>query len=98
MMNKDLYRRGYSTLLLKCITSKRVEYILTEFHDGICGNHSGARTMAAKVLRAGYYWPTVQGDCVEYVKKCAKCQEFDHLHHRRTEELHNIIFPWSFTI
>ena len=36
MMNKDLYRRGYSTLLLKCITSKRVEYILTEIHEGIC--------------------------------------------------------------
>jgi len=74
------------------------EYILVEIHEGICGNHSGARTMAAKVLRAGYYWPTVQGDCAEYVKKCVKSQEFDPLHHRRTEELHSIIFPWSFTI
>jgi len=50
MINKDLYRRGYSTPLLKCITSKRAEYILAEIHEGICGNHAGARTMAAKVL------------------------------------------------
>jgi len=52
----------------------------------------------SKVLRAGYYWPTVQGDCAEYVKKCAKCQEFDPLHHTRREELHSLISPWSFAI
>jgi len=58
--------------LLKCITSKRVEYILAKIHEGVCGIHSRARTMAANVLRAGYYWSTIQGDCIEYVKKCAK--------------------------
>jgi len=71
---------------------------MAEIHEGICGNHAGARTMAAKVLRAGYYWPTIQGDCAEYVKKCAKCQEFDPLHHTKPEELHSITSPWSFAI
>jgi len=98
MINEDLYRRGYSTPLLKCITNKRAEYILVEIHEGICGNHAGARTMAAKVLRDGYYWPSVQGDYAEYVKKCAKCQVFDPLHHTRSEELHSIIYPWPFAI
>jgi len=93
MINEDLYQRGYSTPLLKCITNKRVEYILAEIHEMICENHARARTMAAKVLRAGYYWPTIQGDCAEYVTKCAKCQEFGPLHHTRPEELHNIISP-----
>jgi len=54
--------------------------------------------MAAKILRVGYYWPTIQGDCAEYVKKYAKCQEFGPLHHTRPEELHNIISSWSFAI
>ena len=58
MINEDLYWRGYSTPLLN-ITNKRIKYILAEIHKGICGNHAGARTMAAKVLRAGYYWPTI---------------------------------------
>jgi len=71
---------------------------MAEIHEGDCGNHAGARTIVAKVLRAGYYWPTVQGDCAEYVKKCAKCQEFGPLHHTRLEELHNIISPWPFAI
>jgi len=73
MINDDLYRRGYSAPLLKCITNKQVKYVLTEIHEGVCGNHSGARTMTSKVLKEGYYWLTVQGDCAEYVKKCSKC-------------------------
>jgi len=98
MINDDLYRRGYSAPVLKCITGKQAEYVLTEIHEGVHGNHSGARTMASKVLRAGYYWPTVQGDCAEYVKKCSKCQEFDPLHHAKPEELHSFISPWPFAI
>jgi len=54
--------------------------------------------MAVNVLRASYYWPTVQGDCAEYVKKCAKCQEFGPLHHAKQEMLHSLISLWSFAI
>jgi len=36
MINEDLYQRGYSTPLLKCITNKRAEYIIAEIHEGIC--------------------------------------------------------------
>ena len=63
LIGLDLYRRGCSMSLLKCLTKELAQYVLQEIEDGVCGNHSGARTMAAKVIRAGYYWPTVQGDC-----------------------------------
>ncbi|XP_020205839.1 uncharacterized protein LOC109791001 [Cajanus cajan] len=66
----ELYRRGFSTPLLKCIDSAQAEYVLREIHDGICGSHLGGRTMAAKVLRAGYYWLTLRTDCAEFVKRC----------------------------
>jgi len=54
--------------------------------------------MAAKVIRTGYYWPTVHGDCAEYVKKCLKCQEFSPLHHLKLEELYSMTSPWPFAI
>ena len=54
--------------------------------------------MDAKVLRASYYRPSVQGDCIEYVKKCAKCQEFDPFHHVKSKMLHNLMSPWPFAI
>ena len=94
MIGQDLYRRGYSTSLLKCLTKEQSQYVLQEIHEGACESQSGARTMATKIVRAGYYWPTVHGDSGDYVKKCQKCQEFGPLHHRKPEELH-IIGPLS---
>jgi len=55
VINQDLYRRGYSMSLLKCITKDEVEYVLKEIHEWVFDSHSDARTMATKVLRVGYY-------------------------------------------
>ena len=57
-----LYKRGFSTPILKCIGKEEANYILREVHEGICGNHIGARTLAGKTLRQGYYWPTMPKD------------------------------------
>nr|KYP47653.1 Transposon Ty3-G Gag-Pol polyprotein [Cajanus cajan] len=73
----DLYRRGFSAPLLKCVEAEQANYILREMHEGICGFHSGGRTLATKVLRAGYYWPTLREDCVKFVKHCVSCQRHD---------------------
>ncbi|XP_022150100.1 uncharacterized protein LOC111018362 [Momordica charantia] len=43
-----LYRRGFSLPLLKCVTPEEGLYILREIHEGVCGNHSGARSLSAK--------------------------------------------------
>ncbi|RDX98643.1 hypothetical protein CR513_18415, partial [Mucuna pruriens] len=34
------------------------------------GSHIGDQALASKVSKAGYYWPTLKHDCLEYVKKC----------------------------
>jgi len=98
MVGQYLYRRGYSTPLLKCLTKEQSQYVLQEIHNGAFDSHSGARTMTAKVIQAGYYWPTVHGDCVEHVKRCQKYQEFGPLQHLKPEELHSMTSPWSFAI
>jgi len=53
LIDEDLYRRGYSRPLLKCLDPEQVTYVMTKLHEGICGTHSGDQTMAAKVLRVG---------------------------------------------
>jgi len=83
LVGNDLYKRGYSTPLLKCVSKVEAEYILKELHHGACGIHSGAQTMAKRVLRVGYYWPTLRANCVDFVKRCQNCQEhgpFIHLY------------------
>ena len=41
-----LYKRGFSTPILKCVGKEEANYILREVHEGVCGNHIEARTLA----------------------------------------------------
>ena len=50
------------------------EYILIELHDGLAGGHFSEETTSHKVLRAGYYWPTLFKDAHAHARKCQICQ------------------------
>ena len=54
-----LYKRSFSCPYLRCLGSKEVDYVMREVHEGICGNHSGSRSLVHKLVRARYYWPTM---------------------------------------
>ena len=92
----SLYKRGFFTPFLKCIAGEDTEYVLREVHKGICGNHIGARTLAGKVLRQGYYWPTILKDATDLVKKCRICQEHAKISRLPSEPLTSITSPWPF--
>ena len=91
-----LYKRGFCTPILKCIGKEDANYILREVHEDICGNHIGARTLAGKTLRQGYYWPTMLKDTTELVRKCKACQEHAKISHLPYEPLTSIMSPWPF--
>ena len=92
----SLYKRGFFTPILKCIAGKDTEYVLREVHEGICGNHIGARALAGKVLRQGYYWPTILKDATDLVKKCKICREHAKMSRLPSEPLTSITSPWPF--
>nr|XP_023872556.1 uncharacterized protein LOC111985139 [Quercus suber] len=69
LMDEVLYKRGFSQPYLRCLAPDEANYLLREVHEGACGNHSGARSLVHKVIRAGYYWPTIQADAKAYVKE-----------------------------
>ena len=91
-----LYKRGFFTPILKCIAKEDANYMLREVHEGVCGNHIGARALAGKVLRQGYYWPTVLRDATELVRKCKVCQEHAKISHLPSEPLTLVTSPWPF--
>ena len=91
-----LYKRGFSTLYLRCLDKPEAEYVMREVHEGVCGNHSGARSLVHKLVRAGYYWPTMQKDTVSYTRTCDKCQRFGNLINSPPEALTPITAPWIF--
>ena len=91
-----LYRRGYSLPYLRCANSEEADYVLREIHEGIYGNHAGARSLAGKALRVGYYWLTLQKDAHDLVKACDKCQCFANVQMRPGEMMTPISLPWPF--
>ena len=65
-----LYKQGHSLPYLHCANKEEANYVLREIHEGICGNHKGARSLTGKTFRAGYYWPTLQKDAYDLVRAC----------------------------
>ncbi|GKV30684.1 hypothetical protein SLEP1_g39469 [Rubroshorea leprosula] len=74
LIKDQLYKRVASTPLLCCLTPYEAKYAVREVHEGVCGTHIGGKTLARKILRHGYYWPTMVEDAQNYVKKCPTCQ------------------------
>ncbi|RDX83770.1 Gypsy retrotransposon integrase-like protein 1, partial [Mucuna pruriens] len=80
-----LYKQGFSFPLL------RVERALKEVHEGVYGSHIGGRVIASKIVRAGFYWPTLRKDTLAFIKKWDKCQRYV-----PPEQLHSMSSPWPF--
>ena len=96
LLNEVLYKRGFSQPYLKCLSPDEANYVLREVHEGACGNHSGARSLIHKIVRAGYYWPTIQIDAKAYVKIYDQCQWFSNIPRQPLEYLTLMMALWPF--
>ncbi|PKI69364.1 hypothetical protein CRG98_010246 [Punica granatum] len=47
---------------------------MEEVHGGNCGPHMNGLMLAKKIMRLGYYWSTMETDCVKHVRHCHRCQ------------------------
>ena len=93
ILNDILYKRGFSMPYLKCVDEEEAKYILKEIHEGVCGDHAGPRSLVRKVIKIGCFWPTMQVDTMELVKKCDKCQRFGNVQCLPAERLTTISSP-----
>ena len=71
-----LFRKDFNGALLRCIDIDQAKRMIKELHDGPDGGHFLARKIAVKIMRVGYYWPSLFHDCHRYVRKCEKCTFF----------------------
>ncbi|XP_015079120.1 uncharacterized protein LOC107023084 [Solanum pennellii] len=91
-----LYRRTPDLGLLRCIDVVEVVKLIEQIHAGVCRTHMNVLTLARKILRAGYFWITMENDCCKFVQKCHKCQVHDDLISVPPHELNSISSPWPF--
>jgi ribonuclease HI len=96
MLQGTLYKRSFSLPYLRCLAPDEASYVMREIHEGICGDHSGARALQRKIVRAGYYWPSMKADAFQFVQHCDKCQRFANLLHSPPAVLVPMVAPWPF--
>lgn len=60
--------------------------------------NTGGHILSQKVIRQGYFWPTLKVDAHDYVKKCDKCQQFTNILRAPPVELTTMSSPWPFAV
>jgi ribonuclease HI len=76
LIEGQLYKKGVSQPMLKCVTETEGIQILREVHSGTCGSHTGPRALAAKVIRQGFYWPAIICAANRVTRSCEAFQKF----------------------
>ncbi|GJU55744.1 reverse transcriptase domain-containing protein [Tanacetum coccineum] len=91
-----LYRRSFLKPWLRCVRPLQADYVIREIHEGSCSMHAGPRSVVAKAMRLGYYWPTMHQDAREMICTCNDCQIHRLMPRNPQQPLTLITAPWPF--
>nr|GFB79249.1 reverse transcriptase domain-containing protein [Tanacetum cinerariifolium] len=91
-----LYKRSFLTPWLRCMGPLQVEYVMRKIHEGSCSMHAGPRSVVAKAIRLGYFWPTMHKDAQDMIRKCSDCQVHRPITRHPQQPLTPITVPWPF--
>jgi hypothetical protein len=76
LIDQVLYWKYPLGVLLRCIDPQEAQNIMYDFHEILCGGHHFWRTTTYKILRVGYFWPSLFTDVCSKIRACVKCQKF----------------------
>ena len=74
--DRKLYKCSFSGPYLLCVHPEALESLLEKLHEGVCGSHTGGRSLSHRAITQGYWWPHMQKEVQEYIKRCDQCQRF----------------------
>ncbi|PKI56798.1 hypothetical protein CRG98_022810 [Punica granatum] len=93
-----LYHRSFDSTLLRCIDEHESRRLMEEVHGGNCGPHMNGLMLAKKIMRLGYYWSTMETDCVKHIRYCHRCQVYADQIKASPNELRPMTAPWPFSM
>ena len=91
-----MYKCSFSELYLLCVHREAVEPLLEDLHERICGSHTGGKLLSHSALTQGFWWPSMQREAQDNVKKCDQCQKFSPNNHQPGGVLNPLSSPWPF--
>ena len=77
VLDGALFWKNHEGILLNCLIVNETNNVMKEFHAGDCGGHLYWKSTADKILRAGFYWPSLFADVKKFSISCHKCQIFE---------------------
>nr|GFC33603.1 reverse transcriptase domain-containing protein [Tanacetum cinerariifolium] len=69
---------------------------MKEIHEGSCSMHAGPRSVVAKAIRLGYFWPTMHKDAQDMIRNYSDCQIHRPVTRHPQQPLTPITAPWPF--
>ena len=54
---------------LRCVDKDEAQKLMEAVHEGVCGAHMNGTVLAKKIAHQGYFWLTMETDCVKFVKR-----------------------------
>ncbi|GJZ50678.1 reverse transcriptase domain-containing protein [Tanacetum coccineum] len=79
-----------------CVDHSQANYVLREYLSGRAQCNSGPRSVVAKVIQTGYYWPTMHMDARNLIRECNDCQIHRPVPRNPQQNLTPITSPWPF--
>ena len=86
-----LFKLGVDGIHRRCVPQEETEQVLRCCHSSAYGGHASTNKTAAKILQAGFFWPTLFKDVREYVLRCDKCQRTGNISRRHEMPLNGIL-------
>jgi hypothetical protein len=73
IVNQSLYWKDPRGIFLSCLLEEEVERSIKEFNKGYYGGYHYWKTTMHKILRAGFYWPSIFSSVYKEVSRCREC-------------------------
>ncbi|XP_071728473.1 uncharacterized protein [Rutidosis leptorrhynchoides] len=97
IIQKDiLYRKSYCAPMMRCVGPIEAEMIVDEVHNDSCILHSGYKTIAAKIMRMRYFWPSLYHDVANIVKRSKSFQRYAPHNRMPRHDMIPVNSPWPF--
>ena len=93
-----LFRRGTYQIIRGCVPEADQGDIIDQSHASLYGGHFAKERTTYKILKSGFYWPTLFKDCCEWVKHYDRCQRMGNIGRRNEMPLQGILMVYIFYV
>ena len=76
ILNQCIYWKDPGGVLLNCLLENEAKHTVKGFHKGDYGGHHSWKVTTNKILRGGFYWPSLFSEVYKETSTCYQCQIF----------------------